>query len=451
MTSPFASLPSTRYTTPGGLFFSPPTVKEIQQICKAQREGLHLTQVMLGDITGLKRDPIKKLETGRYKEAVAQAFWKVIKRAMDNYQPPPREYSAEVRATIETADIVIEVLDARDPLGSRSKVMEQKVINAGKPLILIVNKIDLVPKENVRVWLEFLRDLYPTIAFKASTQEQNSKLGPFGGSKPSNSSSAKCIGADSIFKLLGNYCRNKDIKTSIRVGRVGFPNVGKSSVINSLMEKRACSVGAKPGVTKQVQEVELDKNIRLLDSPGLVFLPKLELDTHEVALRKAIQVEKFSDPVVAVGAILRRCSKETLMLHYTDDEFDSCDKFLALVARKLKKGGVADVDAAARHVLQDWKRGRLRYYTQPPKQPALHETSGAAEIVQQFSKEFDMASLDPDIAKLIDALPMETSSDVATAVDGGPQLKRGEQQQPDQPVKKPKLDMKDHGENFTLR
>ncbi|CAJ0581396.1 unnamed protein product, partial [Mesorhabditis spiculigera] len=330
-------------------------------------------------------------------------------------------YAAEVRKTIETADVVIEVLDARDPLGSRSKVVEQQVVNAGKRLVLLLNKIDLVPKENVLAWLKYLRQFYPTIAFKASTQEQNSKLGRFGGSNLSNSSSAKCIGADLIMKLLGNYCRNKDIKTSIRVGLVGYPNVGKSSVINSLKRKRACNVGATPGVTKQIQEVELDKNIRLLDSPGVVLATKSQLDTVEVALRNAIRVESLADPVAPVHAILRRCSKETLMLHYTIAEFDSCDKFLSLVARKLgrlKKGGVADVDAAARHVLQDWNTGRLRYYTQPPEQPVVHETTGAAEIVQQFSKEFDIDSLDTDLANLVEELPMETSSDVATAYSG---------------------------------
>ena len=59
-----------------------------------------------------------------------------------------------------------------------------------------------------------------------------------------------CFGANVLMKLLGNYCRNADIRTSITVGIVGLPNVGKSSIINSLKRSRACSVGATPGVTK---------------------------------------------------------------------------------------------------------------------------------------------------------------------------------------------------------
>ncbi|KAK6037239.1 hypothetical protein COOONC_25256, partial [Cooperia oncophora] len=198
----------------------------------------------------------------------------------------------------------------------------------------------------------------PTIAFKASTQEQNTNIvrflfSRFSSSNLNNSSSSRCIGADLVMKLLGNYCRNKDIKTSIRVGVVGFPNVGKSSVINSLKRKRACNVGALPGITKEIQEIELDKHIRLIDSPGVVLLSAKDLDPVEVALRNAIRVDNLMDPIAPVIAILRRCSKETLMLHYSIPEFNSTEQFLALVARKLgrlKKGARPDTNAAAKHV-----------------------------------------------------------------------------------------------------
>lgn len=71
---------------------------------------------------------------------------------------------------------IFQVLDARDPLGSRSRRVEESVLNAGKRLVLLLNKIDLVPKENVKKWIMYLRQQSPTIAFKASTQEQNCNL-----------------------------------------------------------------------------------------------------------------------------------------------------------------------------------------------------------------------------------------------------------------------------------
>uniref|UniRef100_A0A8R1DYQ2 CP-type G domain-containing protein n=1 Tax=Caenorhabditis japonica TaxID=281687 RepID=A0A8R1DYQ2_CAEJA len=223
-----------------------------------------------------------------------------------------KAYASEVRKTIETADVVIQVLDARDPLGSRSKSVEEQVLKGNKRLVLLLNKIDLVPRENVKKWLEYLRGQFPTIAFKASTQEQKSNIGRFNSAILNNTETAKCVGADIVMKILANYCRNKDIKTSIRVGIVGFPNVGKSSVINSLKRRKACNVGNLPGITKEMQEVELDKNIRLIDSPGVILASQKDLDPIEVALKNAIRVDNLLDPIAPVHAILRRCSKETV-------------------------------------------------------------------------------------------------------------------------------------------
>lgn len=115
--------------------------------------------------------------------------------------------------------------------------------------------IDLVPRNIIDSWLKYLRRSTPSIAFKASTQQQTRKLGQkkyAHGKKEKVLQSSTCVGADLLMSLLANYCRNKDIKTSIRVGVVGLPNVGKSSLINSLKRSRACNVGATPGVTKLV-------------------------------------------------------------------------------------------------------------------------------------------------------------------------------------------------------
>lgn len=108
-------------------------------------------------------------------------------------------------------------------MGSRSQAIEDIVLKSGKRLVLLLNKIDLVPKDNIQKWLEYFRLELPTIAFKASTQEQNQKLGRYNSSNLNNSAlTSKCIGANLVMKLLGNYCRNKNIKTSIRVGIIGL-------------------------------------------------------------------------------------------------------------------------------------------------------------------------------------------------------------------------------------
>ena len=159
----------------------------------------------------------------------------------------------EFNKVLESADVLIEVLDARDPLGTRCEEIEKAVIAAGpkKRLILLLNKVDLIPGDNLRAWLKYLRNEFPTIAFKASTQKQKSKLGRINkdilNATESMLKSSKCIGANHLMKILGNYCRNQGIRTAINVGVVGYPNVGKSSVINSLIRNRSCGVGSTPG------------------------------------------------------------------------------------------------------------------------------------------------------------------------------------------------------------
>ena len=116
-------------------------------------------------------------------------------------------------------------------MGCRCTRVEQAVIASHKKLVLVLNKIDLVPREVVEEWLKYLRNEFPTIAFKATTQSQKDHLSSSKHESLDTAGSGSRGGA-TLLKLLGNYCRNKNLKTAIRVGVVGFPNVGKSSIIN---------------------------------------------------------------------------------------------------------------------------------------------------------------------------------------------------------------------------
>ncbi|KAI9142018.1 P-loop containing nucleoside triphosphate hydrolase protein [Paraphysoderma sedebokerense] len=319
-----------------------------------------------------------------------------------------KAYYKEFRKVIENADVILEVLDARDPLGTRAKHIERMVMEAGtnKKIILVLNKVDLVPKEVVEGWLKYLRDEFPTILFKASTQSQRRNLGQ-GKVAVEHASegllhTSECLGADSLINLLKNYSRSQDLKTSITVGVIGYPNVGKSSLINSLKRSKVCSIGSTPGVTKVSQEITLDKNIKLIDCPGIVFSTgKTDnwQDAAQVMLRNCIKVELLDDPITPVELILTRCQKQTLMLLYNIPHFSSTSDFLLHISKqrgKLKKGGVPDLEAAAKTILQDWNSGKIPYYTVPPKR----ELGGSASFVTGLSEQFDIGSIDNDLNKL---------------------------------------------------
>lgn len=106
-------------------------------------------------------------------------------------------------------------------------------------------------------WLSLLRQEYPTILFKANTQSQRAHLGrnnmDIRKANSSVVSSNVCLGADNVLQLLKNYCRNNGVKTAITVGIIGYPNVGKSSLINSLKRSRAVGVSSTAGYTRAIQ------------------------------------------------------------------------------------------------------------------------------------------------------------------------------------------------------
>ena len=289
-----------------------------------------------------------------------------------------KAYVKELKAVVEESDVVIEVLDARDPLGWRNIEIEHQVIALNKKLVLVLNKIDLVPQENARDWLKVLRDEYPTVLFKSSTQSQKSNLAAKISLHKTSLTErqemvdsmlqgSKAIGTDNLLQLLKNYCRNdsseRKSKHAIIVGVIGFPNVGKSSLINSLKRSRAAATGNQPGFTKAIQQIHLDSDITLLDSPGVV----LSKDTSDsLILRNSIKVDDLDDPITPVDVMINKINKKELIQIYDINEFNTTNEFLAAISRKtgkLSKGGVPDTNAAAKIVLHDWNNGKIPYYT----------------------------------------------------------------------------------------
>jgi len=305
-----------------------------------------------------------------------------------------RWYFKEVKKLIEDSDIILEVLDARDPMGCRCYDMEKAILSKMTPtgaqakrIILVINKIDLVPPEVLTKWIKYLRREYPTIAFKSSTQTK----GKFGSTrakatKRSDLTFSGSIGGEALLQIIKNYSRSQKIKTAITVGVLGYPNVGKSSVINSLKRQRAVEVGATPGVTKTLQHVKLDSNVHLIDSPGVLFS---ESDGDEnLFLRNCLKAEQIDDPVGVVNLIVKRCPMTQLCQVYSIPAYKDADDFILAVAQKrgqLKKGGIPNVRQAALSVIQDWNRGLIPFYALPPETKDVQ----TSEIVGDWAKEFD--------------------------------------------------------------
>jgi nuclear GTP-binding protein len=313
-------------------------------------------------------------------------------------QQSRRAYLRELKKVVDTADVLLQVLDARDPIGSRiHPTMEDVILSkADKRMVLVLNKIDLVPKEVVSSWLTHLRRSRPTVAIKAGNDHgSNNKE-----ASDDVANSTVPVGMDGLLQLLKNYARTGGTggksKTTIVVGIIGYPNVGKSSIINALKRSRAVGVSPRPGFTTSMQEVVLDRNVRLLDSPGVVF------DDQSTLLGNCVDAESVDDPIPPVDALLKRCNPQSLMMTYNIQAFPKGDTmtFLSMVARsygRVLKGGIPDKIGAARAVLKDWNCGKIPYYTVPPKVVDTDVSKGGAIVVSDFGAEFDLSKFDEQV------------------------------------------------------
>jgi len=329
-------------------------------------------------------------------------------------QQSRRAYLSTLRKVIDTSDIILQVLDARDPMGTRihPSIEETILSHYDKKMILVMNKIDLIPKEAVSGWLNYLRRSRPTVAMKCGTNIKENTGREVNCNNALSSSSA--VGVEGLLGLLKNYSRTSGGggKTCVTVGIIGYPNVGKSSILNTLKRSRAVGVSPRPGFTTTMQEVVLDRNLRLVDSPGVVFDDTEKVNGAECMLRNCVDADSIEDPIPAVEALLKRCTTESLMMTYSIPAFPKGDVmiFLAMIAKrngKVLKGGIPDKNMAARGVLKDWNSGKIPFYTRPPTEEEYRAQSSTviendAKIVSGFGKQFDVSKMDTEVMNSLD-------------------------------------------------
>lgn len=255
----------------------------------------------------------------------------------------------ELYKVIDSSDVIIQVLDARDPMGTRSKSIETylKKEKPWKHLIFVLNKCDLIPTWVTKRWVAVLSQEYPTLAFHASLTNS--------------------FGKGSLIQLLRQFGKLHTDKKQISVGFIGYPNVGKSSVINTLRSKKVCNVAPLAGETKVWQYITLMRRIFLIDCPGVVY--PSEDSESDIVLKGVVQVEKIKSPEEHIGAVLERAKPEYIQKTYRIPTWSSAEDFLeklALRTGKLLKGGEPDLSTVSKMVLNDWQRGRIPFFVKPP-------------------------------------------------------------------------------------
>ncbi|CAN1771039.1 Nuclear/nucleolar GTPase 2 [Linum perenne] len=281
----------------------------------------------------------------------------------------------ELYKVVDSSDVVVQVLDARDPQGTRCYHLEKHLKEhcTHKHMVLLLNKCDLVPAWATKQWLRVLSKEYPTLAFHASIN--------------------KSFGKGSLLSVLRQYARLKNDKQAISVGFVGYPNVGKSSVINTLRTKNVCKVAPIPGETKVWQYITLTKRIFLIDCPGVVYENK-DSET-DIVLKGVVRVTNLEDATEHIGEVLKRVKKEHLKRAYKIDDWEDDNDFLVQLCKssgKLLKGGEPDLSTAAKMILHDWQRGKIPFFVPPPQQEDKPSEEAPIEDVDEEADEINKAA-----------------------------------------------------------
>ncbi|MFZ3576587.1 ribosome biogenesis GTPase YlqF [Virgibacillus sp. DJP39] len=257
----------------------------------------------------------------------------------------------QVEEKLKLVDFIMELVDARAPLSSQNPMLQQ--VLQSKPKMIILMKKDLADNRETDKWITYFHERDITaIAVNVNDKGDIQKV----------IHQAKVLGQVKMDKL-----KRKGIKPrASRAMIVGIPNVGKSTLINRLANKKAAKTGDRPGITKQQLWIKVKKDFELLDTPGILW-PKFE--DEKVGLRLAAlgtikdQLLSLQDITIFVINYFQEHYPTLLQQRYNieDDHKDIVDIFEAIGRKRgcLEGGGNVNYDKVAEVVIQDLRSGRL--------------------------------------------------------------------------------------------
>jgi ribosome biogenesis GTPase A len=235
-----------------------------------------------------------------------------------------------VNTVINESDVILLVLDARFPELTRNKEIEYKINKKEKIILYVINKCDLISKKAVE---KLKKEITPSVFVSAKKK--------FGGS----------ILFRKILQL------SKGEKST--VGVLGFPNVGKSSVVNLLKGRKSASVSSTSGHTRGIQFINAKGRFNLIDTPGVLEFN--DPDKYKQIIIGSVNSHKLKDPEFYVMKLIEEFT-ELFVKKYNEKYINDPYDYLELLAKKnnmLKKGGEPDIDRMARLIIQSWQTGKF--------------------------------------------------------------------------------------------
>ncbi|MBI5148685.1 50S ribosome-binding GTPase [Candidatus Pacearchaeota archaeon] len=246
-----------------------------------------------------------------------------------------------VKEVIAMSDIVLEVIDARFPEETRNIQYEELVKQSNKKLIFVVNKSDLAEAKELEEKLDLL-EIRPRVVVSCAKRKSIHKV-------------------RDIIKIEAKRMK----KDKVYIGVIGYPNTGKSSVINLLAGKPATKISSEAGFTKGMQKIRLSEGLYLIDTPGVI--PEKEDAIRKSYLMKHAKINvktytKIKDPEMVVAELMKNYPNVFEKFYKIDAKGDSELLIEQLGKRRnfLIKGGGIDADKTARIIIKDWQAGKIK-------------------------------------------------------------------------------------------
>lgn len=253
-----------------------------------------------------------------------------------------------LKDNIKLVDLVIEMVDSRLPLSSHFNIIDE-YLNNNKDKIIVVNKSDLANRDKLEQSLEYWK-------------QKDIEAIPISTLNPKDIMKLKIALRKYHEKINQRLARRGVLPRDLRIMIVGLPNIGKSTLINRLVDKRKVKSANKPGVTRSVQWVRIGDNLELLDTPGII-LPKFENQDLAVKLVMlgSISVEAYEPLETAreIIEVLRKTSPEFFEMHGNDFSIE----YYAQKRNFLVLGGGFDIERASKTFIKELRDGKLGQFS----------------------------------------------------------------------------------------
>lgn len=255
----------------------------------------------------------------------------------------------EIKEKIDLIDIVFEVVDARIPYSSKNKEIEE--MTKGKPRVIVMTKIDLCDSGKTNKWIKYYEDKDYIVIPIDLINNPNTKI-IFDKIKP-------------LVDEINNKRKSKGLKErKARILIMGVPNVGKSTLINRLVGRKATNVGNRPGVTKNLEWIRINDKVELLDTPGILW-PKLDEEevAYNLASMTAIKEEVLDSEDIAIYIIKKLLSDypDNIINRYSLTKIEDIVDILDEIGKKIGafRNSETDYDRVYKRVIKDLQDGYL--------------------------------------------------------------------------------------------